>query len=647
MPMTPTLSKRQERILLTLNTHADWVKGADLSHVLGVSDRTVRADIETIKSILGETIILTSKHSGYRLNPEIDFASLSIAQYSDAQERLALILKQLILKTDGIDLYDMANEVMVSESTILTDIQQLRKFVASQGSGLMIDRHMDTLILKGKRFNKMQSLIRWIKDTLSYSTPEQFQRLFPGMDVQSIYDLLLEQLVEEKYFSRYLSFRALLITVLLIVEQSLTGGDDQGTELQQSAESSLVVKILQRIEEVLGVRVMTQDIALLNETLSSVKAMEEVKEVMSSTNLSADQVFRDIRVILGEVKQQYELDFTHETELAVDLTTHVKVAMMRMIKGIHISNPIIEQMKRDYPFLFDIALFIGHRLSEVTGMTFPQDEISFIVCHLAETYENLQRKTVQEKLRILLIALEGKSVAKYIVMTNEVLRQEGVIDLTVISSDMELEAITEHHVTHDLIISTSTIKINSRLPDLIIQPGVSVGDRFSVRAVINRELDVLRKRNFNTLTRLFFSRSPFFDRMAVSDPEQCIKAVCAVLRERGIIDQSFEPSVLERERLISTSIQTGIALPHATIVHAQKTSVAVVTLREPIEWGNQKVTVVLLFAIAQEELKYLNYFYAMISRFAMDPSNVQRLSQCPNLDSVIALFYDVYLKHFQ
>ncbi len=646
--MKPTLSKRQERLLVTLNTQSDWIKGADLSQVLGVSDRTIRADVDAIKSILGETVILTSKHSGYRINPDIDFSELSIDQYADAHERQALILKALILNQSGINLYEMALDLMVSESTILSDIQQLRKYMIAQEDQLVIDRHNEDLVLTGNRFFKVQTLIRWIKDELNYTTPEQFQRIFPAIEVSVIYDLLLEQLVEEKYFSRYLSFRSLLITVLLVCEHAILGGSDDLTELRQFAESSLVVKILQHLEEQLEIKVMTQDIDLLNETLASVKAMEDVKGVNQSTDILTDPIFRDIRLILNEIKLQYELDFTHETELAIDLTTHVKVAMLRMIKGIHITNPIIEQMKRDYPFLFDVALYIGHRLSEVTGMVFHQDEISFIVCHLAETYESLQRaKTVQEKLKVMLIAREGKSVAKYIVMSQDILRQEGLIDLTVVSSDDELEAMLHRQITDDLIISTSTIKLGSRLPDLIIQPGVSAGDRFSIRAVINRELDALRKRNFNTLARIFFSRSRIFDSLSVTDPSDCIRRVCTALVEDGHVDDRFEASVLERESLISTAMQTGIALPHATVVYAQRTSVSIVTLKEPVEWGQHRVSVVMLFAIAHEDIRYLNYFYAMVSRFAVNPTHVQRLSQCTDLDSVIALFYDVYLKTAQ
>ncbi|HAO61469.1 MAG TPA: hypothetical protein DCQ90_05975 [Erysipelotrichaceae bacterium] len=199
----------------------------------------------------------------------------------------------------------------------------------------------------------------------------------------------------------------------------------------------------------------------------------------------------------------------------------------------------------------------------------------------------------------------------------------------------------------DVILSTSMIKVGGKTPDLIIRPEVSMGDRFSIQAVLTKEIEKLKKRNFNTLTRVFFAHDQFYPSIRVKKSEECIRYLCGRLKEESFVDDAFEASVLERESLIPTSIQTGVALPHATIVHALKTSVAIATLHEAIEWGNQRVSVVLLFAIAKEDIHYLNYFYAIISRFAMDEANIQRLAKCATFDAVIALLYEFYLHNVQ
>lgn len=650
--MKPMLSKRQEKILVTLYIKEDWVKGSELSELLAVSDRTIRMDIEGIKAVFSEAVIQTSKQYGYRYNRDVDFKSLNVENVLDARERLAMVIKEMILSPAGIDYFDLANALYVSESTLLTDLHLIRKEIQSRGFPLSLERHNDTFMFQGRRLDQVKLLIHWIKNSLGYSSPEQFARIFPKIDVPAISDMLLELLVEEKYFSRYLSFRSLLITVLMISEQAVTSNTtgSLGVEMvsSQNPESGLVVWITRRLAEIFNLSVSPQDIELLNESLSMVKTMEEVEGFGRSGDVLSEPVFMAIRHVLSEVKTHYALDFTHETELAIDLTIHIKIAILRMEKGIFIKNPIIEQMKREYPFLFDVALYIGNRLSEIMGIRFHQDEISFIVCHLAETYESLQRgNIVRERLKVLVVALEGRSVVKYIVKNNEVLRQESVIERIEIVSAVELEQFVQTQTLPDVILSTSMIKVGGKTPDLIIRPDVSMGDRFSIQAILAKEIEKLKKRNFNTLTRVFFAFDQFYPAIRVRQSEECIRYLCTRLKEGSFVDDAFEASVLERESLIPTSIQSGVALPHATIVHALKTSVAIATLNEPIEWGSQKVSAVLLFAIAKEDIPYLNYFYAIISRFAMDESNIQRLAKCTTFDGVIALLYEFYLQNVQ
>jgi len=650
--LEPSLSKRQRKILVTLFMKEDWIKGSELSGIFGVSDRTIRMDIDYIKTILSEDVIQTSKQYGYRFNKDVGLDELFVENALDSQERLAMLIKEMITSPQGIDYFSFSNEFYVSESTILADLHQIRKEIQSQGILLNIERHGDSFMFQGRRLDQVKLLIHVIKSSLGYSTPEQFSRLFPNIDVPAISDMLLELLVEEKYFSRYLSFRSLLITVLVVSEQAVILTErknlDSEVETRQNQESDLAVRIAQRLAEFLRVGPFPKDIELLNESLSMVKTMEEVEGFGRSGDVLSEPVYQAVRQVLNEVKTHYSLDFTHETELAIDLTIHIKIAIIRMEKGIIIKNPIIEQMKREYPFLFDVAIYIGNQLSEILGIRFHQDEISFIVCHLADTYESLQRgNIVRDRLKVLVVALEGRSVVKYIVKNNEFLRQESMIERIEIVSATELEQFIQSQTSPDVIISTSMIKVGGKTPDLIIGPEASMSDRFAIQAILTKEVEKLKKLNFNTITRIFFKNDQFYPMLHFKKSEDCIRFLCTRLKEIDYVDDAFEASVLERESLIPTSIQTGIALPHATTVHALKTCVSISTLNEAIGWGNQKVTVVLLFAIAKEDMHHLNYFYAIISRFAMEEVNIQNVSKCTTFESVIALLYEFYLQNVQ
>lgn len=648
--MKKFLSSRQEKVILTLYLKQDWIKGGDLSDIIGVSDRTIRNDIEVIKTIFNKDLILTSKQFGYKYNRRFEFESLNANDILDPNERIAIVIINLFYKPNGMDYFEISNQLNISESTLLSYIQIIRKYIFEYKFSLKIDKVNDLLYFSGDRLEQLQFVIYWIKEVIKCAKPEDFSKIFLIIDAKSLTSMLLELLVEEKFFSRYLSFRSLLITVLLITEQAVINSKEIHTDFESMPEvyydSNLVVKIQNRIMDLFKIKLHFNDISLLNQLLSKVKPMEEVEGFRHNVNVLKDPIFVSLRNILLEVKDKFFLDFTHETDLAINLTIHLKIALVRMKNGIELKNPINEQMKREYPFLYDIALYIGTRISSELDIQFSQNELSFIVCHLAEIYEILQKgNIVQEKLKVLIVVLEGKPVLKYILKNNESIFKDNLyIDRVDVTSAFELEKTTENANSYDFIISTSILRIGENLPNLIISPEGNMLDSFSIQAMLSKEIDVLRKKNFSTLVRIFFANSRFYSNQSFKDSIESIQFLSKNLESRKIVNMDFLPSVLERENQISTSLQTGFALPHSTNLNSNKTCVEIMVLKEPLLWGNNYVSIILLFAISRKDIKYLNYFYSVISKLASDESNLVNLKKCSSLEEFITILYEVYIK---
>lgn len=62
-------------------------------------------------------------------------------------------------------------------------------------------------------------------------------------------------------------------------------------------------------------------------------------------------------------------------------------------------------------------------------------------------------------------------------------------------------------------------------------------------------------------------------------------------------NKRFLESVLAREKLGSTSVYTGIALPHADPAFVAESQLVIMTLDKPILWGQNMVKIVVLIAI--------------------------------------------------
>lgn len=312
--MKYTLSIRQKRIIQTLYLKRDWMTGTELSIMIGVSDRTIRSDIDSIKSTFDINLILASKQFGYKFNDEIEYESLNIEEELTTNERIAKIIINLFCEQTGIDYFDAANNLFISESTFLGYIQIIKKHIFEQNLKLKIDKVNYKVILFGDRYEQLKLILHWVKNVLKYSKIDSYSIIFNTVNVELISNMLLELLVEEKYFSRYLSFRSLLISVLLVSEQARikprSNQSNSNDMLEIFDNSSLVVKIQQQLADIFNISLDYNDISLLNQLVSKVKPMEEIEELRFSKDIFLDTVYKSLKVIIQEVKNKYHIDLT-------------------------------------------------------------------------------------------------------------------------------------------------------------------------------------------------------------------------------------------------------------------------------------------------------------------------------------------------
>lgn len=95
------LNKRQEKIIVLLNNVNRWMTGKEIAGLTGVSDRTVRSDIERINSEYESPVIESSLRNGYRVNQAGMHSvptDLSRMVPQTPEERCIYIIRELLFK---------------------------------------------------------------------------------------------------------------------------------------------------------------------------------------------------------------------------------------------------------------------------------------------------------------------------------------------------------------------------------------------------------------------------------------------------------------------------------------------------------------------------------------------------------------------
>jgi len=91
--------------------------------------------------------------------------------------------------------------------------------------------------------------------------------------------------------------------------------------------------------------------------------------------------------------------------------------------------------------------------------------------------------------------------------------------------------------------------------------------------------------------------------MTASAKEDAIIQLVGLLEgDARLFDQArFTQAVLERETLISTAVGFEVAIPHGKSSYVNNPSVAFARLKNTLSWGNERVRLVFLLAVPEEQ----------------------------------------------
>ena len=130
---TLNLSLRQKKILHILKNQTSFMTGKKIASDLNVTSRTIRNDIQQLNHILApyEIHILSEQSKGYLLYIKSADALKQLNQNDTAffskEDRIRYLAFQLCLSDQPLNLYDLEDEMYISHTTLLSDIQILKR----------------------------------------------------------------------------------------------------------------------------------------------------------------------------------------------------------------------------------------------------------------------------------------------------------------------------------------------------------------------------------------------------------------------------------------------------------------------------------------------------------------------------------------
>jgi PTS system mannitol-specific IIA component len=122
-----------------------------------------------------------------------------------------------------------------------------------------------------------------------------------------------------------------------------------------------------------------------------------------------------------------------------------------------------------------------------------------------------------------------------------------------------------------------------------------------------------------------------------SGRDDAIRKAGALLVAAGAVDPDYVEQMLERERVVSTFVGEGIAMPHGTLTAKSDVlneGLAVLLLAEPVDWAGQPVTLVI--GIAAHGRRYITLL-SQLATALLDEGRAKSLREATTAEQVRAL----------
>lgn len=626
------LTKRQQMIVTLMNKQRDWIVGKDLARLLNVSDRTIRNDIASINEFYRETVIESNLRKGYRIQESKVKGTIEDRKETlpeTGEERRRYLLKML-LESSQVNFYELSEQMCISEFSLENDVNKIRRLLENYPE-LKIVRKNNMLQLVGEEREKRHLYEELILFHMSGNllNLNKIAENFKKFDLLKVKEVLKEILEEAHYEISDRRVPSLLLHIGIILERIFTyhflEKEGREEEVKNLPEYEISRRFFDKLSRRLTLNIVETEVSdfavyLKLGNKKNYFEKEQMEEFVSDL----------VEHIIIEIKEHFYIDFSDDKEFRLGLELHMVSLLKRHYEHVEIDNTCLEEVKRKYPLIFEMGVWVCKIMEDYLQITISENEISFIALHIGSAYE---RANLRRKYRGILICPHNRTV-KELCVQKIMNRFDDRIEMIDCMSYFEESAILEKRP--DFILATQSVVHSLDIITAEISMFFDYKDEAVVFQTLNRMDQIRYKNNFQFFILNLIRKDFFTVDMTEEQPEEIISVMCDRLYARGYVKKDFKEGVLKRESLSPTSFFHGFAIPHnmshkATIHSAISTAI----LKRPVKWGNYEVRFVFLLAITEENRNFLKIFFDWLDDVVSDSEKFARLVEVQDYQSFV------------
>lgn len=431
------LNLRQIEFINLLLNETEYKAIKNFANILKVSNKTLKKDLIAIEKYLNKfQIELDKKHgSGIKIkdvwNAKIILNNnLKIdgnKKISINDRRIEIIKNMLINSHSSTSIQKLSDKYYVSKTSIINDFKYIEDWLSNfnlelektvEGTkikGLEIDirRAIAYLLFEYSSNEKNEKTIEDLATRLDAATLNGLSELFEKDRIIYVNKLLLH--LEKKYNCKIDEIYYINLITHILISMS-RGSEGKSIKIEEEEENfkskkdyKEAVLCINKINKDFKINLGESEIYYLYQYFTSfglIREKNESKDKVLNKLDSTAVTFRDN--LTKYIQEILQVNIKKDKDIMDKLLLHIRAMLNRMQYDIQISNPLINDIKTEYPILLNVCKIASMIVSrELKQKMISMDEIGYLTLYYQLALENYSIKK-----RVLVICHSGYGTSK-------------------------------------------------------------------------------------------------------------------------------------------------------------------------------------------------------------------------------------------
>lgn len=594
--------ERQKKIIeLFLNNYDTYLNANEIAQHLNVSNRTIRNDIKYINNDFLKSLIISVKSRGYMLNTEdyeIDDINNLLKSLDEKDSEIIIILGyHLLMQNSEITLNKLEKEYHISRTKLLDYLSRIQawcekfnvKIEIKRKKGISISGSVNSINNAILHLNQLSEEDNSVEDLILNELPKSH--------INIIFNIVQENLEKYRINTSEFKIKQLVIHLILIMKRKEPEKiswkiDQEALEIAKKCTSEINSKLKYN----------------LNAETSKLFSFF-ISYHFNKFELGIEKIFIKsyINRLIKLMEENVGVKFSEDKLLKENLYSHFSRTYLRLTKNIYLNNPLVNNIKKLYPFIFSVLFEVIETLHKESNITLSEDEIAFLTIHFQSSIE----RNEDEQFRVVIACYYGLGVSNLLeTKISKLNKQINVIDI------IKLEEVNRYDFSNiDLLVTTNEIdksKIMNDINILIVTPLFSQEDENKFKYYLNEKRNPISINNKLDNINIIVET----DKENYNNTLSIFKRANVILKNNRAIENEYIDSVLEREKFSSTYIGNGITIPHGNPEKVLQSHIIIFKSKKDIKWKQYNVNLVFFLAISKKDLAVAKSFIQSIAHLS-------------------------------